>query len=77
MGMVIATVKAARSAKAPPADPKPKLPQSDAPDPPEPLSSSASKDTPPHRVADPGAAKINPVDFIRGRNAEVGSRRLR
>lgn len=74
MGEVIATVKAARATGAAD-DTKPKSkPQSDAPPPPDPLKASASKDTPVHRVADPGASKVNPVEFIRARNAEVSAR---
>lgn len=76
MGEVIALVRADRAAAKPSGTttPKPK-PKSDAPDPPEPIKGAASHDTPPHRVADPGAARVNPVDWIKGRNAEVGTRR--
>lgn len=74
MGEVIATVRAARTTEKPAAPVKHK-PQSDAPDPPEPIKGATSHDTPLHRVADPGASRVNPVDFIKSRNAEVGSRR--
>lgn len=78
MGMVIATVKAERAAKAAPPTSQPKTkPQSDAPPPPEPLRASTAKDTPPHKVASPGDSKISPVDWIKSRNAEVGTGKAR
>lgn len=77
MGMVIATVKADRTAKASGTpEPKPKTkPQSDAPDPPDRSAPRAALTTPVHRVADPGSANVNVVDWMKGRNEEVAARR--
>lgn len=77
MGEVIATVRAARQSNTDDVDrPKSKpKPQSDAPDPPDRSTARSASSTPISHVADPGAAGINPVDFMKARNAEEHARR--
>lgn len=74
MGEVIATVRAERADKKP-ATPQKTKPQSDAPDPPSPIRAASTRDTPLHKVDDPGKAGVNPMDWMKSRNEQVGARR--
>lgn len=74
MGEVIATVRAERADKKP-VTPQKTKPQSDAPDPPSPIRAASTRDTPIHKVDDPGKAGVNPMEWMKSRNEQVGARR--